>query len=109
MKHFFIADDVEYNDLGDGIKRKIIGHTEGLMACEVKFEKGAIGTAHIHDIHDQIGYVQSGKFEAEVDGKKVILKAGDAFIAPKDLLHGAVCLEAGTLIDMFNPRRDDFL
>lgn len=40
------------------------------MLVVVHFEKGAIGTPHAHDIHDQIGYVAEGSFEAEIDGVK---------------------------------------
>ena len=61
-------------------------------------------------IHDQIGYVVSGSFEAEISGEKKILKAGDAYIASKMTEHGAVALEENSiLLDMFSPVRDDFL
>ncbi len=106
---FFLHKNVEFTDLGGGVKRKIIGYTDDIMVTYVTFEKGAIGEAHIHDIHDQIGYVLSGKFEVTNGGVAQVLEAGDAFIAPKHILHGAVCLEAGVLIDTFTPKRDDFL
>ncbi len=109
-KVFFNNKTTPWEELGDGIRRKIIGYTDDLMAVYVQFDKGAIGTAHIHDIHDQIGFVANGSFEAEVDGKKEILKKGDAFIASKHLKHGAVSLEEGSvLLDIFSPKRDDFL
>ena len=44
-----------------------------------------------------------------IDGKKEILKEGDAFVVPSDALHGAVCLEDGILIDTFSPMREDFV
>jgi len=110
MTHFFKLDEHDWEDLGDGIKRKIVGHTKDLMAVHLVFKKGAVGEPHAHDIHDQIGYVVSGSFEAEVDGQKAVLKAGDAYIAAKHFVHGAVCLEDNSiLLDMFSPRRDDFL
>ena len=110
MNPFFIADEQPWEELGDGIKRKIVAYTDDLMAVHVCFDKGAIGTTHTHEIHDQIGYVVNGSFEAEVDGQKQILKKGDAFIARKHLLHGAVALEQDSvLLDIFNPAREDFL
>ena len=42
-------------------------------------------------------------------GKIVIVKAGDGIYMEPDIIHGAVCLEAGILIDTFSPMRADFL
>ncbi|MBM7035077.1 pectin degradation protein [Vibrio sp. qd031] len=110
MNPFFIADDVEWIDLGEGLHRKIVAYTDDLMAVLVKFDKGAIGAPHSHEIHDQIGYVAEGSFEAEIDGVKKVLKKGDAYFAAKNVMHGAVALEQDSvLVDIFNPVRQDFL
>ncbi len=107
---FFDGQETPWEELGDGVRRKIVGYTDELMAVCVQFDKGAIGTAHAHDLHDQIGFVVSGSFEAEVGGQKKILKKGDAFIARKHFKHGAISLEDGSmLLDTFSPKRDDFL
>ncbi len=109
-KAFFNNEATPWEELGGGIRRKIIGYTDELMAVYLEFDKGAVGAPHTHDIHDQIGFVAGGSFEAEVDGKKQILKKGDAYIAAKHFEHGAVALEEGSiLLDMFSPKRDDFL
>ena len=110
MAHFFDNSNTPWTELGEGIRRKIVGHTPDLMSVLVQFDKGAIGTAHAHDAHDQIAFVVAGSFETEVAGVKRILKAGDAFVAPRLAWHGAVALEQGSmLLDQFSPRRDDFL
>jgi quercetin dioxygenase-like cupin family protein len=110
MAHFFDNSNTPWTELGEGIRRKIVGHTPDLMSVLVQFDKGAIGTAHAHDAHDQIAFVVAGSFETEVAGVKRILKAGDAFIVPRLVWHGTVALEQGSmLLDQFSPRRDDFL
>ncbi|WP_375749928.1 cupin domain-containing protein [Vibrio sp. HN007] len=110
MNPFFMINENEWEELGGGIKRKIVGYTDDLMAVHLEFDKGAVGEPHSHEIHDQIGYVVKGSFEAEVDGKKQVLKAGDAYIAKKHLVHGAVSLEdRSILMDVFSPVREDFL
>lgn len=107
---YFDNDAAPWTELGEGIRRKIVGHTPGLMSVLVQFDKGAIGTQHAHDAHDQIAYVISGSFEAEVAGAKRVLRVGDAFVAPRLHTHGVVALEAGsTLLDQFSPRREDYL
>lgn len=110
MDPYFDYHATPWTELGDGIRRKIVGHTPGLMSVLVQFDRGAVGTPHAHDGHDQIAYVVAGAFEAEVGGVRRVLRPGDAFIAPRHVMHGVVALEAGsTLLDQFNPRREDYL
>ncbi|OWQ49296.1 pectin degradation protein [Roseateles noduli] len=107
---YFLNDDQPWTELGDGIRRKIVGHTPELMSVLVQFDQGAIGTPHAHDAHDQIAFVISGSFECDVGGVKRVLKPGDAFVAPRLTTHGVVALEAGsTLLDQFSPQREDYL
>jgi quercetin dioxygenase-like cupin family protein len=110
MNPYFLEAETPWTDLGGGIRRKIVGHTPGLMSVLVQFDQGAVGTPHAHDEYDQIAYVVSGSFEAEVAGVKRVLRPGDAFIAPRTHLHGVVALEPdSTLLDQFTPRREDYL
>ena len=105
----FVHDgSIAQEDLGGGIKRKILGYGPDLMIVRVWFDKGAVGEVHAHH-HSQSTYVESGKFEVFVDGKKQVLSAGDSFYIAPHLDHGAVCLEPGVLIDTFSPAREDFL
>ena len=78
------------------------------MAVEVSFEEGAVGALHTHR-HVQISYVLEGKFEFELDGKKTVIGKGDTYYTHPNAPHGVKCLEAGILLDIFTPRRDDFL
>jgi quercetin dioxygenase-like cupin family protein len=107
-KALVLDSDVEWEDLGDGIKRKIMAYNEQLMILKVAFEKGGIGDLHHHP-HTQASFVESGAFEITIDGKMSLLKGGDVFFVNPDLVHGAVCVEAGVLIDIFNPMRKDFV
>lgn len=110
MSPFFDNAATPWTDLGEGTRRKIVGHTPELMSVLVQFDKGAVGTPHAHEAHDQIAHVISGAFEAEVNGVKRVLRAGDAFIAPRLHRHGVVALEQdSTLLDQFSPRREDYL
>lgn len=105
---FVFNDDVKLTDLGGGVSRKILSYNDQLMSVEVHFEKGAIGAMHTHP-HVQISYVLEGSFEATIGGETKIIKKGDTYITEPDVPHGVVCLEAGTLLDIFTPMRADFL
>jgi quercetin dioxygenase-like cupin family protein len=44
-----------------------------------------------------------------IDSVTKRLQAGDGYYVPPHALHGIVCIEAGMLIDVFSPLREDFL
>jgi quercetin dioxygenase-like cupin family protein len=100
--------EVQYEAVSHGVKRKIMGYDERLMLVRVEFEKGSIGALHSH-YHSQITNIESGTFEVEIGGEKKVLKTGDAFYIPPNVVHGVVCLEQGVLIDTFSPMREDFI
>ena len=91
-----------------GVRRQILGHGPDLMLVRVEFEAGAVGALHHHP-HRQVAYVVSGRFEVTVDDERAVLGPGDCFFIKADRVHGVVAQEAGTLIDVFTPAREDFL
>lgn len=105
---FCIADNMDWEDLGGGVSRKFLGWDNQIMMVKVKFEKGAEGSPHQH-FHTQATYCAEGKFEFTIDGEKKIVNTGDGVYIEPNLLHGALCLEPGMLIDVFSPVREDFL
>jgi len=105
---FVFNKDVPLTELGGGVCRKVLAQNKELMSVEVRFEKGAVGTVHTHP-HVQISYVLSGSFEANIGGEVRVINTGDTYIVEGGVPHGVVCLETGALLDIFTPRRDDFL
>lgn len=102
-------ENIEFKDLGDGVRRKVLSYTEDMMICELHFEKGAIGAPHSHP-HEQIGYLVSGSLIYKEDGKEdKVLVAGDVYQVPSNVVHGVVALEETKLIDVFTPMRKDFI
>jgi len=108
IQNFFIGKEIDACNVDKGVSRKILAHGNGLMVCHLYFEKGAIGTLHHHP-HTQCTYILSGKFEFDIGGTKQILCAGDSTYKQPEIVHGAVCLEKGELLDIFSPEREDFL
>ena len=105
---FIHASDLDWENAGDGVRRKILGSAKEIMMVRVEFRKGAVGYLHKHP-HRQVTYVDSGRFEVEISGKMEKLSAGDGFIVGPDIKHGVRALEDGCLIDVFTPAREDFL
>ncbi len=105
---YILTENMDWEVLGGGVSRKFLGYDNQIMMVLVKFDKGALGAPHQH-FHTQSTFCVSGKFEFEIDGEKQVVKAGDGVYIEPNLLHSAVCLEEGILIDTFSPVREDFL
>ena len=105
---YILTENMEWEELGGGVSRKFLGFDNQIMMVLVKFETGALGSPHSH-FNTQATYCVSGKFEFEIDGEKQIVKGGDGVYIEPNLLHSALCLEEGMLIDTFSPVREDFL
>jgi len=100
--------DTNLIDLGGGSTRRILAWNDQLMPVEVGFEAGACGAPHSHP-HVQCSYVLSGRFRYSVEDESVEMLPGDSIVVPGGLVHSCECLEAGTLLDIFTPAREDFV
>jgi len=100
--------DIPLKDLGGGVSRKVLAHSPEMMVVEVRFDKDGVGAVHTHP-HVQCTYVKSGSFRFTIDGQDTIVNEGDTIAFPSNIPHGTVCLQAGTLVDIFTPQREDFL
>lgn len=93
---------------GPGVTRRVLAYTDGLMCVENRFEYGAVGVLHSHP-HTQITYVVSGEFSFTIDGETRTVRAGDTLLKEDGVEHGCVCTQAGVLLDIFSPMREDFV
>lgn len=100
--------EIPYTQLDDKVKRRVLAHSAQLMLVEVVMETGGVGTVHSHP-HSQNTYVLSGRFRFTMDGQELEVAAGDTLAFLPSVPHGTLCLEAGTLLDVFSPMREDFL
>lgn len=105
---FLIEANIPFKNLGGGVFRQILGYDGNIMMVKFKFEKGGIGALHSH-YHSQTAMVVSGIFELTINGESRILKPGDGYYVEPNVVHGAVCIEEGVLLDAFSPVREDFL
>lgn len=100
--------DLAWEPAGEGVTRKVLTYRDEIMMVRVRFATGAVGPAHSHP-HIQCSLVESGVFDITIAGRTERLVAGDSFTVPPDAIHGAVNIQAGTLVDVFTPMRQDFV
>ena len=80
-----------------------------LMICRLTFAPGTVTTAHDH-IHEQMTIVEKGRVRFVIGDEEKIFGPGDVLLFPSGFWHGATMLdEEVVLVDIFSPRREDFL
>ena len=91
-----------------GVERKLVALGERMMAMQVRFEAGATGSRHSHP-HEQLTLVLSGRFRFVLGHTPHMVSAGQSISIPGNVEHEALALEAGELLDMFSPVREDLV
>lgn len=100
--------DVEWHAKPGDTTRKILVYEPQILMMRNSFTAGLTGPLHSHP-HVQASYVVSGRFEITIDGKIEEMGPGDSFLIQSNLMHAARCLEAGEIIEVFTPIREDFV
>ena len=108
MQTFIKGNDVNWTNVGEGMRRKVLAYNQEIMTVEVEFDEGGVGKDHSHP-HAQISYVLSGEFTYHIEGEARTMKVGDSIVVDGGKIHGCACLKAGTLLDIFTPMREDFV
>ena len=55
--------------LDDKTFRRVLVYGPSLMLVEFRFRKGGAGKMHLHEEHEQVGYMAKGSFEITVGGE----------------------------------------
>ncbi len=106
MEHY-VWDRIPREQLKAGIARKIVSG-EKAMVAQVFIEKGAIVPEHSHE-SEQITYILEGALQFEIEGREIVVSAGEVLTIPSHVPHKAVALEDTLDLDIFSPIRADWL
>ena len=106
MEHF-AWNAIPKEVLSPTIARKIITG-ERAMVAQVFIAKGGVVPLHQHE-SEQITYILEGALEFELEGKRVVVHAGEVLHIPSWAPHSAVALEDTLDLDIFSPIRQDWL
>src|SRR5450432_2764067 len=106
MKHY-TWDSVPLEVMSEVISRKVISGQKAMVA-QVFLKKDAVVPEHQHE-SEQLTYILEGALKFELEGKEVIVRAGEVLHIPSNVPHRAVALEDTLDVDIFSPLRTDWL
>ena len=89
------------------VSRKVI-HTENMTIARLQLQQHAAVAAHSH-MNEQVTTIERGALKFFIDGGEKIVRAGESLIIPPHVPHGVEALEDTVAVDVFAPRRDDWI
>ena len=81
---------------------------QNVMLARVLLKKGCIVPEHSHH-NEQITYVLQGALKFGIDGKVIVVNAGEVLTIPPNMPHWAEALADTVDLDIFNPPRADWI
>jgi quercetin dioxygenase-like cupin family protein len=79
-----------------------------IMVARVLMKKGCIVPLHSHH-NEQFTYILEGALKFWIDGKEIVVRAGEVLTIPRNMPHRAEALEDTVDLDVFNPPRADWI
>jgi quercetin dioxygenase-like cupin family protein len=94
-------------DLTPLLQRQFVVGQE-IMLARVLLKKGCIVPEHSHP-NEQLTYILEGALKFWIDGKEIVVHAGETLCIPSNMPHKAEALEDTVDLDVFNPPRADWI
>ncbi len=99
--------EVELEKLNPLLDRQfLVG--DNVMLARILMKKGCVVPLHSH-VNEQISYILEGALKFWIDGKEIVVSAGEVLCIPPNMPHKAEALEDTVDLDIFNPPRDDWI
>jgi len=89
------------------VTRRMI-HSGQMTIARLELQKGAAVPEHSH-INEQIRKVERGAVDFVIDGRHQVVRAGESLVIPPNVPHAVVALEDSLAMDIFCPRREDWI
>ena len=98
---------VELENLNPLLQRQFVVGQE-IMLARVLLKKGCIVPEHSHH-NEQLTYIVDGILKFWIDGKEIVVSAGEVLCIPANMPHKAEALEDTVDLDIFAPPRADWI
>ena len=98
---------IPLEELNPLLQRQFVVGQE-IMVARVLLKKGCIVPEHSHH-NEQLTYILDGALKFWIDGREIVVHAGEVLCIPAHMPHKAEALEDTVDLDVFNPPRADWI
>lgn len=102
------CDETGYKEVLPGIRMKAVVYGDKTLMTEFLLRAGSTLPVHDH-IHEQTGYMVSGKMRLSIGEETFEVAPGDSWNIPGGVPHSAEVLEDSVAVEVFCPRRDEYI
>jgi quercetin dioxygenase-like cupin family protein len=81
---------------------------QDIMLSRVLLKKGCVVPEHSH-YNEQISYVTEGALKFAINGREIVVSAGEVLAIPRNMPHRVEALRDSVTLDIFNPPRADWI
>lgn len=81
---------------------------QNVMLARVLLKKGCLVPEHSHH-NEQITYILEGALKFGIDGREIVVNAGEVLTIPPNMPHSAEALADTVDLDIFHPPRADWM
>jgi quercetin dioxygenase-like cupin family protein len=99
--------NMEVEQLNDKLSRQMISG-ENATISQLLLKKGATVPRHSH-MNEQYSWIISGALKFVFDDREILVGEGEILLIPANVAHSAVALEDTVDVDIFAPRREDWI
>ena len=100
-------EDQPREDMIRGVQRRFISGARTTVG-QIWLAKGALVPEHTHE-SEQVSYIVEGALRFNLGGDEVTVRSGEILVIPSMLPHSAEALEDTYDLDLFSPRREDWI
>jgi quercetin dioxygenase-like cupin family protein len=97
----------EIEQLNDKLSRQMISG-ENATVSQLMLKKGATVPRHSH-MNEQYSWIISGALKFVFEDREILVGEGEVLVIPANVPHSAVALEDTVDVDIFAPRREDWI
>ena len=98
---------IPLEELNPLLQRQFVVGQE-IMVARVLLKKGCIVPEHSHQ-NEQLTYILDGALKFWIDGREIVVHAGEVLCIPANMPHKAEALADTVDLDVFNPPRADWI
>jgi quercetin dioxygenase-like cupin family protein len=98
---------IPLEDLNPLLQRQFVVGQE-IMVARVLLKKGCVVPEHSHH-NEQLTYILEGALKFRIDGRDIVVNAGEVLCIPAHMPHQAEALADTVDLDVFTPPRADWI
>ena len=99
--------EIEKETLNPLYERQVI-HGDTMTVVRAWLKKGCVVPEHSHP-NEQVSMIEQGALKFKMGGKEQVVRTGEVMRMASNLVHSAEAVEDCVMLEVFSPRRQDWI